>query len=199
MTYAFPPSPAMVVHSHAWWSGDPLSPETLKRIIDLCETLPKEKGSVGGGEGYNALTNTRDCSVAWVPFPGDTPDTKWLFDLLAPLAMKVNEDYFRFNLWGFMEKLQYTVYEGGGQHYDWHVDSISGNRPARKLSFSLLLSSPMTYEGGDLMIAGQSPQVLQKHMGMIHFFPSYTSHRVTPVTAGVRRSLVGWINGEDFR
>jgi PKHD-type hydroxylase len=29
-------------------------------------------------------------------------------------------------------------------------------------------------------------------------FPSYTLHRVTPVTEGTRYSMVGWITGKPF-
>lgn len=34
---------------------------------------------------------------------------------------------------------------------------------------------------------------------MLTAFPSYTMHRVTPVTRGVRKALVAWVNGPDFR
>ena len=35
--------------------------------------------------------------------------------------------------------------------------------------------------------------------GMITFFPSWLIHDVTPVTQGTRYSLVGWVNGPNFK
>jgi PKHD-type hydroxylase len=199
VTYPFFPSPAKFSGSFAYWTGDPLSMENIKRIVDFCETLPKEKASVSGGEAGNALFGYRKSTVAWVPFPQVNPDTQWLYDLLAPLITKINDDFFRFSLYGFMENLQYTVYEGDGGHYDWHVDSVEGNLPPRKLSFSLLLSDPFSFDGGELKLAGISREVLHKQIGKMYVFPSYLSHKVTPVTSGIRRALVGWISGENFR
>ena len=69
----------------------------------------------------------------------------------------------------------------------------------RKLSFSLLLSDPDEYEGGDLIIATvNGHHIIPKGKGLIVFFPAYTEHEVTPVTKGIRRSLVGWIHGPHF-
>jgi len=39
---------------------------------------------------------------------------------------------------------------------------------------------------------------LSRALGSISFFPSYTIHEVTPVTSGVRYSLVGWACGPAF-
>ena len=38
-----------------------------------------------------------------------------------------------------------------------------------------------------------------KERGTVIAFPSYQLHRVTPVTAGIRKSLVAWVLGPDFR
>lgn len=199
MSYPFPPVPAKFDGSYAFWNGDPLSLENIKKIVDFCETLPKEKGGVAGGDAGNALFNYRKSSVAWVKFPDADPSAKWLYDLLAPLVIKINDDFFKFQLYGFMENMQYAVYEGDGGHYDWHIDTVVGNMPPRKLSFSLLLSDPTSFDGGELMIAGVAREVLAKQIGKMYVFPSFLSHRVTPVTKGVRRSLVGWISGDNFR
>lgn len=199
--YPFPPHPSMLQRSVAWWRGEPLSLDFVKRTVDLCDQLPKIKAAVGGGEAYNALSGVRDSEIAWVPFPTPALDTTWLYNDLANLVVKLNEDYFRFLLWGFIDQLQYTVYDAarGGQHYGRHIDMSGAGVPQRKLSFSLLLSDPMDYDGGDFKIYGASPQVVQKEIGTLFVFPSYTEHEVTPVTKGIRRSLVGWVSGWDFR
>ena len=38
-----------------------------------------------------------------------------------------------------------------------------------------------------------------KVLGTLCFFPSFLLHRVTPLTSGVRKSLVTWISGANFR
>ena len=44
---------------------------------------------------------------------------------------------------------------------------------------------------------GMKEQLRQK--GTIIIFPSFIRHRVTPVTKGVRKSLVVWVDGPRFR
>jgi PKHD-type hydroxylase len=43
------------------------------------------------------------------------------------------------------------------------------------------------------------PLVLSEERGKLIFFPSWTLHDVTPVTEGIRRSLVGWVAGPRFK
>ena len=79
----------------------------------------------------------------------------------------------------------------------------------RKLSVTVSLSDPEDYEGGvlefDLRNTGQintseiikCKEILPK--GSIVVFPSYTWHRVSPVTKGTRLSLVQWNLGPGFK
>jgi predicted 2-oxoglutarate/Fe(II)-dependent dioxygenase YbiX len=88
--------------------------------------------------------------------------------------------------------------EGTGYDFDLDDSAIMINSN-RKLSFSVLLSDPSEYDGGDLLIyEGKGPIVVPKRQGMITFFPSSVLHEVTPVTRGVRRSIVSWIHGPVF-
>ena len=68
------------------------------------------------------------------------------------------------------------------------------------------LSDPSDYEGGDLMIARpyankwvEETAQSVKERGTIIVFPSFYTHKVTPVTKGVRRSLVAWVEGPPWR
>jgi PKHD-type hydroxylase len=73
-------------------------------------------------------------------------------------------------------------------------------RPPRKLSVVLQLSDPSEYEGGDLEIMNCSePTQVKKEKGLVTAFPSFMLHRVTPVTKGIRRTLVVWLTGPRFR
>ena len=113
--------------------------------------------------------------------------------------------------WYHGNAFQYACYREG-DHYSWHRDHIELTNPTekyiRKLSFSVLLNDD--YEGGDLELAyhtghgivSDEPDVkihkAPKKRGQMVIFPSETIHRVTPVTKGIRKSIVGWVIGPPF-
>lgn len=92
----------------------------------------------------------------------------------------------------------FTAYSVG-DFFDWHID-IGQNEGAAKgrwLSFSLQLSSPDSYRGGDLEF-GTKIQSTQKdylrQQGNVIFFPADAVHRVSKISQGVRFALVGWLH-----
>jgi len=106
---------------------------------------------------------------------------------------------WNFDIWGFPDNLQYTIYHGNGGHYDWHLD-LGPNISNRKLSMVMQLAGPDEYTGGDLEInVGGSILTVPKEKGLICFFPSFLLHRVTPTTSGTRISLVTWLGGNNFK
>lgn len=68
---------------------------------------------------------------------------------------------------------------------------------SRKLSFSLQLSNEDDYEGGELQFLSDEGDsyYAPKKKGALIIFDSRARHRVKKVRSGVRRSLVGWVNG----
>jgi PKHD-type hydroxylase len=90
-----------------------------------------------------------------------------------------------------------TQHPGG--KYGRHIDSAPGTL-IRKLSFTVQLSEPEDYKGGDLCLyLGEKPEVMKKEQGFVALFPSYVLHEVKPVTSGTRYSLVSWITGKPFK
>ncbi|MBI1404484.1 MAG: Fe2+-dependent dioxygenase [Porphyrobacter sp.] len=87
---------------------------------------------------------------------------------------------------------------GEGGHYGRHVDNALMGRGAARirtdLSFTLFLSPPADYEGGELVIhqAGMSQEV-KGEAGHLVLYPSSSIHEVRPVTRGTRIVCVGWI------
>ena len=83
-----------------------------------------------------------------------------------------------------------------------HLDYLNQKTEyVRKLSFTLQLSSPDDYEGGNVQLiddAGQS-YIAPRQRGCIILFDSRTPHRVLKVTKGTRRSIVGWVVGKRWR
>jgi len=133
-------------------------------------------------------------------------DNDWFFEKLNNIIYKLNDENYGFDLTGY-EWIQYTEYHGEDSgKYDFHMDTVLGNSapnfPTRKLSLTLLLSdSESDYEGGNFEFnMGQENNPLEVKMkkGSIIVFPSFMIHRVTPVTEGIRKSVVVWITGPKF-
>jgi len=65
----------------------------------------------------------------------------------------------------------------------------------------LILNDQDEYQGGDLEFFMDDTEQIrtEQRKGRVIAFPSWMVHRVTPVTQGVRRSLVWWACGPKFR
>jgi PKHD-type hydroxylase len=158
------------------------------------DKLPKLKGEVGGEE--STVSDYRVSDISWVD---ENLETQWLYDKITQYAKTANEQMWNFDIWGYHDQLQYTTYYGDGGHYDWHAD-LGPGISNRKLSVVLQLSDPGEYEGGELqMNVGSTILTVPKELGLICFFPSFLLHRVTPLTSGVRKSLVTWLCGANLR
>lgn len=173
-------------------------------LLDLVEDIYKAAPPLEiAGSTSKDPHNHRVSKTSWILPEGD--ENIAIFEKLFGVAMDASTRA----KWNFeaevLEPLQYTHY-GVGDKYDWHVDQIiddEDNENCRKLSFTLLLNDE--FEGGNLDIECGSPgspernKTIDLKKGDIVFFPSYMWHRVTPVTSGERHSLVGWIQGPNWK
>lgn len=78
-------------------------------------------------------------------------------------------------------------------HYGSHVDDALMHGMRTDVSFTLFLSDPASYDGGELVIesaAGDDPVKLDA--GSLVAYPSTALHRVNDVTSGERLAAVGW-------
>ena len=179
----------------AW--PDAFARHELDALVRLGDGLALEKAELSGG-GHE---NLRATQVAWVPRGEQTEN---LYRRMEELVLELNARYFRFDLSG-LAMFQYALYGGAqGGHFDWHKDY--GRDPAdpqqepRKLTLSLQLSEPGDYEGCDLQIrAGNQIDTAPRARGTLIAFPANVLHQVTPIRSGIRRSLVVWAVGPDFR
>ncbi len=83
---------------------------------------------------------------------------------------------------------------GPGEGYGRHVDNAWMRGGRSDLSFTVFLSEPEAYDGGDLVL--ESPlgeERFRLRAGHALVYPSTLLHRVEPVTAGERLVAVGWI------
>ena len=95
-------------------------------------------------------------------------------------------------------KLLFSRY-APGDAYGLHVDDATmaaedGGRLRTDLSFTLFLSEPDTYEGGELLLDGvDGEREVKLPPGGVVVYPTGALHRVRPVTAGERLACVGWV------
>ena len=155
--------------------------------------------------------SVRSCKTSFLP----------VNDELTELFGKLIQDYnLNFSGWRFdiefIEAIQLGHYHKG-DFYDWHIDSFQNpsfqtqheyhpNKPYnRKISVTVFLNDPEEYEGGEFDLETRGPNSNERYdtfkmpKGSVIVFPSYMWHRVRPVTSGVRKSLVLWIQGPPFK
>ena len=193
-----------------------------EKVVDLIEEDLSEKfePQMGDSKLYGDALNKekRNSQNAWIP------TTHWCAGFLWHYIQRANRENFLYDLRNIDgESMQFTRYEAG-QFYGWHNDAglatqykpVSvGNRSEglgqdflnenieiiRKLSFTLQLSDPDDYEGGNVQFLDESGKsyFAPRQRGCLVLFDSRTSHRVLKVTKGTRKSIVGWTVGPRWK
>ena len=166
-----------------------LSAEECRTVIALGEARPRMAGRADIVPGHYRASH-----IAWIE---PQPEVQWLFHRVGMLFAMANR-YYGFELIGMLDPIQYTSY-GPGEHFDWHMDLGSGQTSTRKLSLTIQLSERDEYEGGILEVVATSMSPESRRLGAAVFFPAFVAHRVSPVSSGLRRSLVAWACGHAFR
>ncbi len=188
-----------------WWYlfHKVLSPIDCADIIAYAQNNKPVQATVGHG-GSNTVHPMRSSTVRWLD--SADPNLAALNAKLRKCLLEANTKMFGVDYQDFYE-LQFTEYPATTNgHYDWHEDNCwkpspdKANPWDRKLSLVVQLSAPESYAGGKLefdrdpLAEGQFV-----NQGDIIVFPSINRHRVTPVTAGLRYSLVTWAVGPRWK
>ena len=184
---------------------DCFSKEDCSHIITESNKLLDIQNATTGEGDEQKVTKHRQGDVAFITTAN--PDHMPLWNFIAPRFWNsinaANRLSYDFDV-KYLDSIQYTVYNGDeddGDFYNWHIDTFldTDNSFHRKLSLTLQLSESDDYEGGDFeFLHSSSPDNIRK-LGNILVFPSFSTHRVTPVTSGTRRSLVAWFEGSKFK
>ena len=167
--------------------------------------------------------NIRKSKNTWIP------THHWITGWLLHYVEMANRNNFLYDIsYIESESMQYASY-GVGEYYHWHTDSSIAvhykpqfqtsarestkddnylrertsieNELVRKISFSLQLSDPDDYEGGNIQFIDESNQnyIAPRQKGSLIIFDSRTKHRVCKVRSGVRKSIVGWVVGPRWK
>lgn len=180
-----------------WESG--INSDLIDSIVAEAETYPVSPVGLGfSGDVSN--DQYRSSTIKWVDPDISASITKQIRYFID----ESNRNAFGFDI-SYLRDIQYTTYQSAtNDKYDWHIDTFWANPTMydRKLSIVIQLSDPSEYTGGNFEFDSQYEQpnaAALKKKGSVLVFPSFLSHRVTPVTSGTRRSLVAWAEGPSFR
>ena len=172
---------------------------TLKKYVPdyICDEIVKNHTDFEDGVMKSGPHNYRKSDIRWIRDP-------FYKHLFFDIISRENHDSgLNFQL-DYIEDLQLTRYIAPDGHYNFHRDSDGHSREniddsVRKISMTCLLTDPNEFEGGDLQIqTSDTPYDVKLEKGDIVVFPSYLLHRVSPVTKGIRHSLVAWAHGSAF-
>ena len=188
-----------------------VKPDVCEDIIRDCKDNVLEKASVSIYTDYKKASRDdpelRKTSVNFI-----TDKDNRINELAWHFLKKANKIQFNYVL-TFFQAIQFAEYKKG-DFFDWHQDDggISKSNEVRKLSLTLVLSDPDTFEGGELQfynggrpmkgmgeITGEQINKDIQSQGTAIVFDSRDWHRVTPVTKGVRHSIVCWTVGPNFK
>jgi predicted 2-oxoglutarate/Fe(II)-dependent dioxygenase YbiX len=190
-----------------------LSHEKCDELIEQITTTEQVvTGSVGAGLKETEIIPEIRVTEEWYLF--DQPynkcrpdkcngDWKWLQDKIYQVVKLVNQGVFHFDVEGVDDELKLIKYHQGG-FYSWHTDFNAGDSSLRKLTAIVQLTDPSEYEGGDVQFGIQDKHTkewytINKLKGSLTIFPTFLSHRVTPVTKGTRYVLQEFYTGNHFK
>ena len=169
-----------------------LSSKECQLLIDYANKHDKEIAGLASRTDISYRKN----KVVWLE---PVQELKPIYNKLMKTVIDLNNRYFKFDLYGFTEKMQFTEYSEYNDNYNLHIDKLHGDI-IRKLSIVVQLSRPKDYEGCNLEIYNSAtPETMKKDQGTLIAFPSYSLHKVTPLFSGTRYSLVAWIGGPQFK
>lgn len=186
------------------YKHDVFTPEECKHIIAMGKKLEQMDGTIGNkdSDSYSVNKDIRRSKVGAF-HPGQ--DTAWIFERVSHNINLLNNEFFKYDIYGF-DYIQFGQYDAKDRGlYSWHPDTMYNEanlHPGlfRKLSISILLNHD--FDGGKFQIMMGGPDLVNEpemHTGTMLIFPSYLTHQVTEVTKGCRMSLVIWVVGPKFR
>jgi PKHD-type hydroxylase len=176
------------------------SPAECEEIVARCDPAGWESARIDAVDEPSPYGDLRpeERSVTHQRLPVDGDG--WPLTALIRALAEINDTVYRFRLWRLPPNDAPSVlrYETAtNDHFRPHADTgpVSSTR---KLSYSIQLSDPSTYDGCDLVFS-TPPSQGSREQGSITVFPSFLFHTVTPVYTGVRHAIVGWAHGPAFQ
>ena len=163
--------------------GNVLPPDELQLVRDTLSVATFEDGRATAGFAARLVKNNRQA----------TTDRR-----IETVRKLVEERILGHDVFAMavrpkaLTSVMFSRYEQT-MHYGSHVDDALMNGIRTDVSFTLFLSDPASYDGGELVIeSALGEDAVKLAAGSMVAYPSTTLHHVTPVTRGERLAAVGW-------
>ncbi len=165
-----------------------LSPSQLQAINELIDSGQFEDGQKTAGWHAKTVKQNRQ----WL----GSEEQQAELDHCLTVALSQQQNFTASSYPKYMQPFMVSESCGGG-HYGPHIDdALMGQEAIARsdLSCTIFLSDPELYRGGELHMEylGQNLE-FKLAAGDAIVYPSTTLHEVTPVTEGVRRVALTWI------
>ncbi len=163
-----------------------LTPDDIKATHKALEAASFQDGTVSGKK---ALKKNLQINA-------NAPEIQQLTPQLKAALMR-RPDFTSFALPRNIT-MMFNRYDAG-MEYKAHIDAaLMGPSAAEMIrsdvSFTLFLSGPDSYEGGELVMDhGYGESAYKPEAGSAVVYPSSMFHRVNPVKSGTRLAAVGWV------
>ena len=179
-----------------WQFPEFISKDIIDLFLKTTENIPADQGYIGQTESDNPgyiNNNIRQVTCQ------SLPEYDFFSLMLMSYGLKANLKCWNYDLYG-NNQCDLLTYKEGGDKYDGHIDSLRlGPGLVRKLTVIAFLNND--YEGGKffIMLDEHTKQYITTAAGTVIVFPSHIMHGVEPVTKGIRKSVVSWLVGPDFK
>jgi PKHD-type hydroxylase len=164
--------------------GNVLSAAEVKTVADALKRTRFVDGRATAGFAARTVKNNRQAD-------GSDRSLETIRKLIATRIL--GNEVFRLAVRPkALSALLFSRYEKS-MHYGTHVDDALIDGMRTDVSFTLFLSDPKAYDGGELTIESASgEETFKPATGSLVVYPSTTLHRVTAVTRGARLAAAGW-------
>ena len=168
------------------WQQGEIPDEMCDCIVNSIDDTLYQKGTTGNNNKLLA----RNVNIQFI-------NSTWINALLCGYIRYANSLNFHYNLSDEDKELAQISKYSVGEFYGEHRDFGKNDSLTRKLSLTVQLSDENSYEGGDLIFYGGSiGDKAPRGRGSVIVFDSRVFHEITPITRGVRYSLVKWYHGD---
>lgn len=172
---------------------DAFTPAECEAVVAIAAAAEGEAGPVWGTSGYALDPAARNVRTVLQP---RVAEVGWIHDRLDRLFAEAAER-LGVSVGPVSEDIQILTYEVGSHFQRWHSDAGADRQSERLLAVSVELSEPGDQDVGylEIEVAAIGRRTLPR--GAARLFLARALHRVTPVTRGVRHSLVAWAGAAD--
>ncbi|MFQ5635408.1 MAG: Fe2+-dependent dioxygenase [Gammaproteobacteria bacterium] len=166
-----------------------LSAEKAAEVRELLASVPQVDGRDTAGPAGQAIKSNLQYDVRHTNYQQA--------DAMVRQAMFNCEQYQLYAFPHKMAPVRFAKYTAGmeyGEHLDAAVMPQANTVLRADLSFTVFLSAPEDYDGGELVVNLMGIEhSVKANCGDMFVYPSGNRHRVNVVTRGAREVGVGWV------